>query len=103
MKWEKLFRAALDSILKNRMRSLLTMLGIIIGVGAVIAMLAIGAGARKQVLERFTALGTNLLTVRPGQRGTGGVMSGTQQNLTVEDARATLVAAGWFTGREVRL
>ena len=45
--------------------------GIIIGVGAVIAMLAIGAGAQKAIMDRFTAFGTNLLTVRPGSRGTG--------------------------------
>jgi putative ABC transport system permease protein len=83
-------KSALSSLLANKLRSILAMLGIIIGVGAVIAMLAIGAGARKQVLDRFSAMGTNVLVIRPGQRGTGGVMSGTQQNLTVDDA-ATLV------------
>ena len=66
------------------------MLGIIIGVGAVIAMLAIGAGTQHDVLQQFTSMGTNLLVVRPGQRGTGGVMSGTQQNLTLDDAKALL-------------
>ncbi|MCW8132516.1 MAG: ABC transporter permease, partial [Planctomycetota bacterium] len=65
-------------------------LGIIIGVGAVISMLAIGSGAQAQVLARFSSMGTNLLVIRPGQRGSGGVMSGTQQNLTVEDAEAIL-------------
>src|SRR5512145_805320 len=64
------------------------MLGIIIGVGAVIAMLAIGSGAQKHVMDRFNAMGTNLLIVQPGQRGTGGVASGLQQNLTLEDAQA---------------
>src|SRR5512139_1664260 len=64
------------------------MLGIIIGVGAVIAMLAIGSGAQKQVLDRFSAMGTNLLIVMPGQRGSHGVMTGSQQNLTLEDAQA---------------
>jgi putative ABC transport system permease protein len=66
------------------------MLGIIIGVGAVIAMLAMGAGAQKQVLERIYAMGTDLLVVRPGQHGMRGVMSGTRQNLTLEDAQAVL-------------
>jgi putative ABC transport system permease protein len=89
-----IFKVALKAMLANKLRTTLAMLGIIIGVGAVIAMLAIGAGARKQVLERFTALGTNLLTVRPGQRGTGGVMSGTQQNLTVEDALSLATVPG---------
>jgi putative ABC transport system permease protein len=66
------------------------MLGIIIGVGAVISMLALGAGTQKEVLSRYTSMGTNLLIVRPGNRGTGGVMSGTQQNLTLEDSVALL-------------
>jgi putative ABC transport system permease protein len=83
-------KVALKSLLANKLRSILAMLGIIIGVGAVISMLAIGAGAQKSVMDRMTAMGTNLLVVRPGQRGTGGVMSGTQQNLTVEDAQALL-------------
>jgi putative ABC transport system permease protein len=81
-------KVSLKSLLANKLRSFLAMLGIIIGVGAVIAMLAIGAGAQKQVLEQMSAMGTNLLVVRPGQRGSGGVMSGTQQTLTVDDAMA---------------
>src|SRR3982750_3817044 len=89
-----ILKVALKSLTANKRPSTLAMLGIIIGVGAVISMLAIGAGAQKSVMERFTALGTNLLTVRPGQRGTGGVMSGTQQNLTVEDAQALTAVPG---------
>jgi len=81
-------KSALKSLIANKLRSILAMLGIIIGVGAVIAMLAIGNGAQKQVLGQITTMGTNLLVVRPGQRGTGGVISGTQQNLTVEDAQS---------------
>jgi len=84
-----IIKVALKSLLANKLRSFLAMLGIIIGVGAVIAMLALGAGAQKQILDRMTAMGTNLLIIRPGNRGTGGVMSGTQQNLTLEDAQAT--------------
>ena len=83
-----ILKVALRSLAANKLRSILAMLGVIIGVGAVIAMLAIGAGARQQILSRLTALGTNLLTIRPGQRGFMGVMSGTQQNLTVDDALA---------------
>jgi putative ABC transport system permease protein len=85
-----IFKVAFKSLLANKLRSVLAMLGIIIGVGAVISMLAIGAGAQKSVMDRIGAMGTNLLVVRPGQRGTGGVMSGTQQNLTVDDAQAVL-------------
>lgn len=85
-----IFRVALVSLWANKLRSALAMLGIIIGVGAVISMLALGAGTQKEVLSRYTSMGTNLLIVRPGNRGTGGVMSGTQQNLTLEDSIALL-------------
>jgi len=54
-------------------------------------MLALGAGAQRSVMNRISAMGTNLLVVRPAQRGRAGVMSGTQQNLTIEDAEALLV------------
>jgi putative ABC transport system permease protein len=85
-----ILKVALKSLMANKLRSVLAMLGIIIGVGAVIAMLAIGAGTQASVMNRISSMGTNLLVVRPGQRGTGGVMSGTQQNLTLDDA-ATLL------------
>jgi putative ABC transport system permease protein len=85
-----ILKVALKSLLANKLRSVLAMLGIIIGVGAVISMLAIGAGAKRSIVDRVSAMGTNLLIVRPGQRGTGGVMSGTQQNLTLDDAQAIL-------------
>ena len=65
-------KVALRSLWASRLRSFLAVLGIIIGVAAVIAMLALGAGARQEVLARATAMGTNLLVVSPGQRGTGG-------------------------------
>jgi putative ABC transport system permease protein len=85
-----IIKVALKSLVANKLRTLLAMLGIIIGVGAVISMLGMGAGAQKQVLERISQMGTNLLIIRPAQRGSMGVMSGTQQNLTVEDAEALL-------------
>ncbi|HEX9746481.1 MAG TPA: ABC transporter permease [bacterium] len=83
-------KVALKSLYANKLRSILAMLGIIIGVGAVISMLAIGAGAQAQVMERISSMGTRLLVVRPGQHGTHGVMSGQAQNLTEEDALAIL-------------
>jgi putative ABC transport system permease protein len=89
-----IIKVALKSLLANKLRSVLAMLGIIIGVGAVIAMLAVGTGAQQTVIARFTAMGTNLLIVRPGQRGMGGINSGTQQNLTIEDAAALLKVKG---------
>src|SRR5262245_11929075 len=87
-----IIKVAIRSLLANKLRSVLAMLGIIIGVGAVISMLAAGAGAQRSVLDCMSAMGTNLLVVRPGQRGSGGVMSGTQQNLTLDDAQAILKA-----------
>jgi putative ABC transport system permease protein len=89
-----IIKVAIKSLLANKMRSILAMLGIIIGVGAVIAMLAVGSGAQQSVLTRFNAMGTNLLTLRAGQRGFGGVMSGTQQNMTVDDALSLLKIPG---------
>jgi len=86
-------KVGLKSLLANPLRSFLAMLGIIIGVGAVISMLALGAGARKQVMDRISALGTDLLIIRPGQSGSRGVISGTYRNLTLEDAEAVLQAA----------
>ncbi len=85
-----LVKVALYSLLANKLRSFLAVLGVIIGVGAVIAMLAIAAGAQSQVLSTISAMGTNLLVVRPGQMGSGGVQTGTRQNLTIEDAQAIL-------------
>ena len=87
-------KVAFKSLSANKLRSMLAMLGIIIGVGAVIAMLAIGAGAQQSVMTRINAMGTNLIMIRPGQRGFGGVMGGTQQNLTVENAVALLSVPG---------
>lgn len=85
-----ILRVAFKSLISNKLRTLLSMLGIIIGVGAVISMLALGAGAQKQVLERVSAMGTNLLIVRPGQAGSRGVALGNQDNLTLKDAELLL-------------
>lgn len=76
----------------NKMRSALTMLGIIIGVGAVIAMLAIGTGASNRIAEQISSMGSNLLIVLPGATTAGGVRmgSGTQPTLTMGDADAIL-------------
>ncbi|HEY1684696.1 MAG TPA: ABC transporter permease [Tepidisphaeraceae bacterium] len=89
-----IIRVALKSLIANKLRSILAMLGIIIGVGAVISMLAIGAGAQDRIMQQFAAFGTNLLTIHPGQLGSGGVMSGTRQDLKLEDAVALLKVPG---------
>lgn len=82
-------RVALAALRANKLRSVLTMLGIVIGVGAVITMDGIGRGAQKSIQERITALGTTLLTVTPGQVMSRGV--GAQDDrakLTMADADA---------------
>jgi putative ABC transport system permease protein len=81
------FPLAFAALVSNPMRTLLTMLGIIIGVGAVITMIALGAGAQKAVQDRITGLGANLLIVRPGAASTGGVhhAEGDVENLNAQD------------------
>ncbi|MCC6346875.1 MAG: ABC transporter permease, partial [Nitrospirales bacterium] len=85
-------RISFRSLWVNKMRSALTMLGIIIGVGAVIAMLAIGSGARQRIAEQISSMGSNLLMVIPGATTAGGVRMGlgTQATLSVADAEAIL-------------
>ncbi len=90
MKIVNIVRSAFRALRRNKMRSFLTMLGIIIGVGAVIAMLAIGQGAEYSVKEQISSLGTNVLIVFPGAQQTGGLRmgAGTVTTLTEEDASA---------------
>ncbi|TMQ56862.1 MAG: FtsX-like permease family protein [Candidatus Eisenbacteria bacterium] len=84
------FSVALEALRANKLRSLLTMLGIVIGVSAVIAMLALGRGAQQSVKDRIAQLGTTMLTVVPGQqRGPGSIASATERaRLTLDDAQA---------------
>ncbi len=79
---------ALSALRVNKMRSFLTMLGIVIGVAAVIAMVAIGKGAQKSISDRIAGLGTTLLTVRPGAARGFGVATDENAKLTVKDAEA---------------
>ena len=89
MLFGEIMAVALGALRANKLRSLLTMLGIVIGVAAVIAMVALGSGAQKAVNDRISALGTTLLTVSPGQqRGMGVVIADQQAKLTMDDARA---------------
>ncbi|KPJ64398.1 hypothetical protein AMK68_01715 [candidate division KD3-62 bacterium DG_56] len=87
--WESL-RVAVEGLVSNRLRSALTMLGMIFGVGAVIAAVSMTQGARVATLKEFERFGTNTLTVRPGQLRRGPVRGGmgTEQNLTRADADA---------------
>jgi len=84
------FRLSFRALKVNKMRSALTMLGIIIGVGAVITMLAVGTGAGKKISDQISSMGSNLLIILPGATTAGGVRmgSGTQPTLTMGDAEA---------------
>lgn len=100
MKQSILLKVAWQSIRKNKMRTILTMLGIVIGVSAVIVMVAIGNGARQQIESRINSLGTNVILVMPTASNKGGASqgAGSYNKLSVEDAdrikrEATLVSA----------
>ncbi len=88
MKTTNLIKVAVESIRKNRMRTLLTMLGIIIGVGAVIVMVAIGEGAQSRIRQQIDDLGTNMIVVTPGASSQAGVSqgAGSLNRLTLDDA-----------------
>ncbi len=81
---------AFTSLLSNKMRTILTMLGIIIGVGAVIVMVSIGMGVRQNITNSIASLGSNMLIVTPGSANKGGVRSaaGSSQKLKLDDAEA---------------
>jgi len=83
-------KISLRALRVNKMRSALTMLGIIIGVGAVIAMVAVGAGASQKISEQISSMGSNLLILLPGATTAGGVRmgAGTQPTLSMGDAEA---------------
>lgn len=100
MRTRILIRVAWQSIVKNTMRTALTMLGIIIGVGAVIVMVAVGQGAQQRIRQQIENLGTNMLVITPGATAQGGVSqgAGSFNRLTVATAdtlrrEATLLAA----------
>ena len=90
MKIVNLLRIAWKAIKRNKMRSFLTMLGIIIGVAAVIAMVAIGQGSRQSIQSQITAMGSNMITIRPSSNVMGGVRldNTTVQALTEPDVIA---------------
>ncbi|HEY2093002.1 MAG TPA: ABC transporter permease [Thermoanaerobaculia bacterium] len=87
MKTKTLIRLATQSIRKNKMRATLTMLGIIIGVAAVIVMVAVGYGARTRIDEQINNLGTNMIVITPGAAQQAGVSQGAQAfpNLSLKD------------------
>ncbi|MBF0606759.1 MAG: ABC transporter permease [Candidatus Magnetobacterium sp. LHC-1] len=85
-------KIAFRALRVNKMRSALTMIGIVIGVGAVITMLAVGTGARKRIAEQVASMGSNLLIILPGSTTSGGARAGggSQPTLSTSDADAIL-------------
>src|SRR5437762_4123342 len=96
------FRVAFDALRANKLRSFLTMLGIVIGVAAVIAMVALGRGAQQSVKDRIASLGTTLLNVVPSQaRGAGGIASASDRApLTFDDVDALQTRANYVLAVE---
>ena len=97
--WENV-RSALRSLWQNRMRAVLTALGILIGVGAVIAMVSVGQGSTSQIQNRIQGLGSNLLTISAGSVSSGGVRQGfgSASTLTYDDAIAIKTDIAGITG-----
>ena len=83
-------KMAIDGMISNKLRTLLTLLGIIIGVGAVIAMVSLGFGVKEQIKDNISRLGSNLLIVQSGGRTAtwGRIQAGSGARLTYEDAKA---------------
>jgi len=92
--WTSVFLLALRSVRRNLLRSFLTILGIVIGVSAVITMVTLGNGATLAIQTQITSLGTNLLIVLPGQRGPGGGGGGRVPQFTESDAEAIAAQIG---------
>src|SRR5476649_231465 len=94
-----LIRIALKALFRSKLRAFLTMLGIIIGVGSVIAMVAIGQGSKQSIHDQLSNMGTNMITVQPASNLNGGVrIAGTSfQTLTVKDIIALKAGAQYIT------
>ena len=81
-----LFKIAIKALGNNKMRGFLTMLGIIIGVGSVITMLAIGAGSKQSIREQISEMGSNMIMIHPGTENRGGVRQSSDDMQTLKPA-----------------
>ena len=91
MSWREFLGLAWGAVVAHRLRSALTMLGIVIGIAAVILLTSIGEGTRRYVLDEFTQFGTNIMAINPGNTktsGAPGALAGTVRKLTLGDAEA---------------
>ncbi len=91
MNLTNLFRIAVRALFRNKMRAFLTMLGIIIGVGSVIAMLAIGEGSKRSITEEMSSMGTNLVMIMPNFQRRGGVSLGASSSMALKYSDVTAI------------
>ena len=89
---------AIRSLISHKLRTFLTALGIIIGVASVISMISIGEGARQQTLSTISKFGTNIITIKPGQKKSRHVSTGKVDTLVLEDAKVIEVNVPLITG-----
>ena len=97
MGFNEFLRLAWSAVVAHRLRSVLTTLGIVIGIASVILLTSIGEGTRRYILSEFTQFGTNLMGINPGKvitTGQPGALAGTVRKLTIEDAEALLRIQG---------
>ncbi|MGZ4049598.1 MAG: ABC transporter permease, partial [Bacteroidia bacterium] len=92
MKILNLLKISYRSLSKNKLRTLLTMLGIIIGVASVIAMLAIGEGSKQNIQSSISSLGTNAIMIFPGSMNMGGVRGGASSSSSLKEDDADAIA-----------
>ena len=93
-----LFKMAIRSLISHKLRTFLTALGIIIGVASVISMISIGEGARQQTLSTISKFGTNIITIKPGQKKSRHVSTGKVDTLVLEDAKVIEMNVPLITG-----
>ncbi len=103
MELTEIISEAANTLFTNRLRTALATLGIVIGIGSVIALISLGAGSQKAVSDQIQSLGSNLLTISPGSQTSGSVRSATGSNttLTYDDAKAILTSPKVTTVSEV--
>ena len=103
MELNEIISEAVSTLFTNRLRTALATLGIVIGIGSVIALISLGAGSQKAVSDQIQSLGSNLLTISPGSQTSGSVRSATGSNttLTYDDAKAILTSPKVTTVSEV--
>src|SRR5580704_5298837 len=95
-----LIRIAFKALQRNKLRAFLTMLGIIIGVAAVISMVAIGQGSKKSIQDQLSSMGSNMITIRPNSNVAAGVRldATSVQTLTIGDVKAIENKAQYISG-----